>query len=177
MGSYRATYCTLAAFLGWLALAGTTQAQEGGSSDEVAIRALMERINLALNADTAEKGVEIMKGVVSDKGYAIVNPHPEKPSEALVGDKKVLLEILAHSLRNGPRWGVHKVKKIVVVGPVAYEMGVTTDPSAEGKAQGDTWFNVFAKEDVGWKLVYSTPAAGLQKALRQLDARKGESAK
>ncbi|MCY2993487.1 MAG: hypothetical protein NTY19_37255 [Planctomycetota bacterium] len=59
-------------------------------------------MNLASNADSADKGVEILSGVVSDKGYILVQPNPQKP-EALVGDEKVFLGILAQSLREGPK--------------------------------------------------------------------------
>ena len=118
-----------------------------------------------------EKGVEIMRSVVSDKGYSAVFPHLERPSEAAVGDKKLLCELLSESLRNGPKWGVHKVQQITVVGPIAYEIGETKDPNQDPKAPPNTWLNVFAKEDVGWRLVFSTPAASAQKAFRRPDAR------
>lgn len=176
MGSCRTTCCFVAVFLGWLMFAGPTQAQQGNTRDETAIRAVMERTNLSVNADTVEKGVEIMKGILSDKGYTFVIPNPAKPSEALVSDKRGLLEALSQSLQNGPRWGNHKVKRIVVVGPLAYEVGETKSPQ-DAEGQGTSWFNVLAKEDVGWRIVCSTPAEGFQKALRQLSAYKGESAK
>ncbi|MDP2896132.1 MAG: hypothetical protein Q8Q12_06180 [bacterium] len=176
MGLMRVILCVLVVFLGWAAPAATTEAQPQASDDELAIRALMERINLACNADTAEKGVEIMRGVVSDKGYTVVQPNAER-MEAFVGDKKALCDALSQSLRNGPKWGVHKVQQITIVGFVAYEIGETKDPNQDPKAAPNTWLNVFAKEDVGWKLVFSTPAAAAQKAFRRPDAREGESAK
>ena len=178
MGSTRVTYAFLVVLFGWSALAGTTQAQQGDSSEERAIRALIERINLAMSADTADKGVAIMRSVISDKGYAIVQANPEGGSEAFVGDKKALCEWVGQSLRDGPKWGVHKVHKITIAGPLAYEVGETIQPNQDAKAGGNTlWLNVFAKEDVGWRLVYGTPADGIQKAFRQLDARKGKPAK
>ncbi len=176
MGLIQGILCVLIVFLGWAAPAATTEAQQMDSSDELAIRALMERINLACNADTAEKGVEIMRGVLSDKSYTFVLPRADMPSEAIVGDKKVLCDALSQSLRNGPKWGVHKVLQITVVGPIAYEIGETKDPNQDPKARGTTWLNVFAKEDVGWKLVFSTPAAAAQKAFRRPDVSKGKPA-
>jgi hypothetical protein len=160
-----------------VAFGATTEAQPQRSNDELAIRALMDKINLACNADTAEKGVEIMRGVLSDKGYTFVLPRADTPSEAIVGDKKALCEALSQSLRNGPKWGVHTVRRITVVGPIAYEIGETKGPNQDPKAPRNIWLNVFAKEDVGWKLVFCTPADSAQKALRRPDARKGESAK
>ena len=169
--------CVLVVFLDWAAPAATSQAQQGYSSDELAIRALLDKVNLACKADTADKGVEIMRGVISDKGYTFVLTNPERMSEALVADKKVFCEWLSQSLRNGPRWGVHKVRQIIIVGPIAYEIGESKDPNQDPKTRGSTWLNVFAKEDVGWKLIFSTPADSVQEALRRFEAREGESAK
>ena len=177
MGLIQVILCVLIVFLGWAAPAATTEAQPQASDDELAIRALMERINLACNADTAEKGVEIMRGVLSDKSYTFVLPRADMASEATVGDKKALCDALSQSLRNGQKWGVHEIQQITIVGFVAYEIGETRDPNQDPKTPGNTWLNVFAKEDVGWRLVFSTPAAAAQKAFRRPDAREGESAK
>jgi hypothetical protein len=177
MGLMQVILCVLIVFLGWAAPGATTEAQPRDSGDELAIRALMNRINLAVNADTAEKGVEIMRGVLSDKGYTMVLPRGDMPSEAFVGDKKSFCEALSQSLRNGPKWGVHKVQQITLIGPIAYEIGETEQLDAEGKVQGSIWLNVFAKEDVGWRLVFSTPADSARKALRRPDAREEQSAR
>lgn len=177
MGLTRVILCVLVVFLGWAAPAATTEAQQMDSSDELAIRALMERINLACNADTAEKGVEIMRGVLSDKSYTAVLPRGDMPSEAFVGDKKSFCEMLSQALRNGQKWGVHQIQQITVIGPIAYEIGETEDPNRDPKAPPNTWLNVFAKEDVGWRLVFSTPAAAARRGLRRPAAREGQSAK
>jgi hypothetical protein len=160
--------------------ASTTPTQQGDASDERAIRALIEQVNLAFNADTAEKGVEILSRVVSDKGYVFFQPNPQKP-EVLVGDKKVLLDVLAQSLRQGQKWGTRQVHRIAVVGPIAYEIGETKRPNEDVQARDITWptiwLNMFAKEDVGWRLVCSTPADNVEKAVRQLDAAKAKPPK
>lgn len=169
--------CVLVVFLGWAARAASTEEQQGLSSDEVAIRALLDKVNLACNAVTAEKGVEIMRGVISDKSYVTLLPRADRPSEAFVGDKKLFCEVLAQLLRNGPRWGVHKVRQIVIVGPIAYEIGESRRPNQDPETLGNFWLNVFAKEDVGWRLVFSTPADSVQKALRRFESLAGESAK
>jgi len=160
-----------------VASACTAQAQQGQSSDERAIRALIEQANLAMNAETAEKGVDIMKEVLSDKAFAFVMPLTENPPNVIVSDKKAFLEALADSLRNGPRWGSTKVRRISFVGPVAYQIGEPKTSGQDTATPDQTWLNVFAKEDVGWRLVYSTPGDDALQAMRQLDVRKLESAK
>ncbi len=181
MGAIRVIMCVLVVFLGWAASAATTQEQQGASSDELAIRALLDKVNLACNADSADKGAEILASVISDKSYVTLLPRADRPSEALVGDKKLLCEVLAQSLRNGQKWGVHEIRQITIVGPIAYEIGGTRDPNQDPKTPGNTWVNVFAKEDVGWRLVFSTPVESAEKAaaeaLRRAEAREGKSAK
>lgn len=117
MVSSRITQCSLVVVLGSLALVGTAQVQQKDSSDERAIRALVDQINRAMTSESAEKGVEIMKGVVSDKAYVIVQPNPGNPSEALVGDKSVLLDALAQSLRDGPKWAFMRSSRSRSPGP------------------------------------------------------------
>jgi hypothetical protein len=168
MRANRVMLCALAFCLGGAALAVAAEARPADANDQRAIRALVEKINLSMNAGTADKGVEIMRGVVSDKGYTIVLPRPDKPSDAVVGDKKMLLEAVSQSLRIGPKMGVHKVQQVTIVGPIAYEIGETQRPDQDAKARGDAWLNVFAKEDGEWKLVFGTPADDFQKAMRQL---------
>ncbi len=173
MGLTRVMLCVLVVVLGWASPAAATEAQQRVSSDELAIRALLDKVNLACNADTAEKGVEIMRGVLSDKSYVSVLPRGDRPSEAAVADKNVFCEFLSQSLRNGPRWGVHKVQEITIVGPMAYEIGESRRPNQDPKTRGSIWLNVFAKEDVGWRLVFSTPAESAQKALGRAGTREG----
>ena len=173
MVSSRITQCCLVVVLGSLALAGAAQVQPKDSSDERAIRALVDQVNRAMTSESAQKGVAIMRGVVSDKAYVIVQPNPGNPSEALVGDKRVLLEILGQSLREGPRWGVHEIQQITIAGPIAYVIGETKDPNQD--TRGQNWLNVYAKEDVGWRLIYSTPADDFRKAVQQRDVRNGKS--
>jgi hypothetical protein len=173
----QAILCVLVVFLGWAARAATTESQQGDSSDELAIRALLDKVNLACNADSADKGAEILGSVISDKSYVTLLPRADRPSEALVGDKKLLCEVLAQSLRNGQKWGVHEIRQITIVGPIAYEIGENRRPNQDPKTPVNTWLNVFAKEDVGWRLVFSTPADSVQKALRRFEAREGKSAK
>jgi hypothetical protein len=161
----RVTLCVLAVCLGGATLTVAAEGQPADANDQRAIRAVIEKINFAMKADAGDKGEELMRGVISEKGYTIVVPKQDKPTEAFVGDKKALLEIHSKFLRDG---SVHRVQQIVVVGPIAYEIGETSRPDLDAKARGDAWLNVFAKEDGEWKLVFGTPADDFQKAVRQL---------
>lgn len=145
-------------------------AQQGNSSDEDAIRILMEeKFSSAFNAGSVDKGLEILRGVLSDKGYVSVSPQSEKPSEAFVGDKKWYCEQLAKWLANGPIKMVHKVKQITIIGPIAYEIGESKYVGPDGKARTEVWLNVLARQDGGWRLVFATPADSTPKALQQMD--------
>lgn len=172
MGLARVILCVLVVLLGYTASPATTEAPPKVSEDELVIRALMEKINLAVNSDSPEKGVEIMRAVLSDKSYTIVLPRGDMPSQAFVGDRKSFCEMLSQALRNGQKWGVHNIQQLTIVGPVAYEIGETKDPNRDPKLPPNTWLNVFAKEDVGWRLVFSTPAAAARRGLRR-PAREG----
>jgi hypothetical protein len=174
--------CLLVVFLGWAASAATTEEQhQKASSDELAIRALMDKVGRACTTDDADKAAEMLGSVLSDKSYVSMMPHPTRPSEALVVDKRMLCEALAQSVRRGQKWGAPKVLEIIIVGPVAYEIGETKDPTQDPEAPGSRWLNVFAKEDVGWRIVFSTPAESAGKAaseaFRRVEAREGKSAK
>ena len=138
------------------------------SQAEAAIHALVKNINLAWNSD-AQKGVKIMREVISDKAYTIVAPGPEDASVATIMDKEAMCDLVAQTLQNGPTGHTHKIHRLVTVGSMAYEIG------ADPKAPTETWLNVFAKEDRGWRLVFSTPAQSFQEASRQLAAIKRDA--
>jgi hypothetical protein len=167
----RVTLCALTVCLGGATLAVAAEGQPAAANDERAIRAVIDKINLAMSADTEDNvAAENMRSVVSDKGYTIVVPKPDKPTEAFVGDKKALLGILSQLRRDRC---VHKAQQIAIVGPMAYEIGeTTTGADRDGKVRGHAWLNVFANEDGGWRLVFGTPADDFRKAIRQLDGAK-----
>jgi ketosteroid isomerase-like protein len=173
-------YFCVGVFFGALALAATARAQQGYSSDEIAIRALLDRVNHATNANTPEKGLEILSSVLSDKGYTFTLVDPQKP-EAVVGGKQQMLDGLTQSLRAGRKWGVHRVCHIAIVGPLAYEIGESENVGHDARGGGGPawtpWLNVWAKEDVGWKLIYSTPGDDILEAFRQLAAAKAKRGK
>ena len=102
-------------------------------------------------------------------------PLPENPPQVIVGDKKEFLEAFAGSLRDGPRWGTHEVQRISIVGRVAYEIGESKEPDQDAATPSQNWLNVLVREDAGWRIVYSTPADDVLKAVRQLGARGGKS--
>ena len=180
MAATRAIACGLVILLGWAAAAAGSEG-EGVSSDELAIRALMDKVSRACTMDDADRAAEMLGSVLSDKSYVSMMPHPTRPSEALVVDKRMLCEALAQSLRRGQKWGAPKVLEIIIVGPVAYVIGETKDPTQDPEAPGSRWLNVFAKEDVGWRIVFSTPAESAEKAaaeaLKRDEAREGKSEK
>lgn len=168
MKTSRFTLPAIVVSLACVAQAPQTRAQQGDSNEERAIRAIVDKINVAYNVDDADKGVEIMRGVLSDKAYALITPNPQRPSEAVVIDKKVYCELLPQWLRNGPSGIVHTVRQVTIVGPIAYEKGVSKIPETNGKVRTGAWLNVFAKESVGWRLVLSTPVDGVEMSLRPL---------
>ena len=143
-------------------------AAQTDSADEAAIRALIGKINLAWKSDN---GQEIMREVISDKSFTFAIPRPQKPSEALVINKAAFCSSLADILRNHrPIKHAHTVKSITVVGPLAYEVGITDQVDANGVARSERIMLFFAKEDVGWRLISWAPAENVEKALAEFKA-------
>ena len=141
-------------------------AQEPGADDRRAIEALVEKINLAWKSDS---GQEIMQSVISDKAAAIALPDPSNPAQAAVLDKTVFCRAFARLLENSrPKSHVHEIHSVAIVGLCACEIGVTEQVAADGQRRTDAIMNVFAKEDVGWRLVFSMPANSDEQTVRQL---------
>ncbi len=123
----------------------------------------MDKINRAWKGDD---GVELFQQVLSDEAFAFAMPRPGKPSEAAVFDKHGFCEAIDWRMQHDkPKSHEHRVKGITVAGPMAYEIGESIEVRAGGQRRIDEIMNVFAKGPAGWRLVFSTPCAGVRKAL------------
>jgi len=162
----RATYVVMVAAVAIALAAGSTGlAQQSEAEARQAIQKVIDKVNLAF---TAEEPAALFREILSDRAFALAMPRPDRPSEAVVLDKKTFCENYGRWLKeNRPKRGVHKIEKLTLVGPLAYEMGVTEEEDANGKVTRNTWLNVFAREESGWKIVFSTPAGDLPQALKK----------
>jgi metallo-beta-lactamase class B len=123
-------------------------------SSETAIRALIGKFNAAWKA---ENGPELVAEVLSDQAFALARASASKKSEALVLNKAGYLDAFKkHVWKSDLRGREHKINSITVLGTLAYEMGTITDVSADGNEGSADVLNVFAEEETGWKLIFST---------------------
>ncbi len=170
--STRNLFCL--AVLTWGEFFGVNKAfADPQTAEEKAILAQVEQINRAWQADNGE---EIMRTVLSDKNCTVLVPRPEQ-SMPTVLDKEAFCGLLGQALKqNRPRKHVHQVQNITIIGPLAYEIGVTEHVDQNGQGSHTRIMNVFAKEDVGWCLVVSAPADQVQQAFAEADAHNEQSA-
>jgi C-terminal peptidase prc len=149
----------LALMFGWTIAAGAAEP----TNDEAAIRALIDKMGLAWQA---EKPSAILQEIVSDKGFAYASPKPDSPSEAAIVDKQAFCRLMDSWVQqHRPKKHDHQVRSITVIGPLAYELGVTKDVAADGAERSVEVLNAFAKDETGWKLIYSTVTDDIRKAL------------
>jgi ketosteroid isomerase-like protein len=135
--------------------------------DKAAIRALVDKINLAWQS---EKPSTLFQEILSDKGFVVTMPKPGDSSEALVMNKQKFCESLDNMMQGQqrPKKHEHKVESITVVGPLAYEIGTILHVTADGAQRYDKVMNIVAKDETGWKLIHSTPPDNVKKTLRSI---------
>lgn len=139
-----------------------TRFEQKVSPDEKAIRDLVDKINRAY----AAKDAELLREVLSEKAFAFALPRPAAPRLALVFDRDAFCRALAQHFRSRPpRLHEHRMLSVTVVGPMAYEVGETTDVAFDGTERLYGIVNVFAKDEAGWRMVFSVPAPDITEAL------------
>ena len=62
------------------------------------------------------------------------------------------------------------MEKIVVSGPLAYEIGTVTDVLADGSTRRSQVVKFYAKDESGWRLIFSADAASVREVLLAADA-------
>jgi uncharacterized protein (TIGR02246 family) len=133
-------------------------AQEAEETEQAkaAIRALIDKFNTAWKEDSGD----ILVGeVLSDKAFAFAAPPGQSAadSEARVLNKQAYVEAFKKHILNAKlRKHEHQVQSITVLGTLAYEFGTVIDITRDGQEQRADMLNIFAREDVGWRLVFST---------------------
>jgi len=160
------------------ALAGPPDSDEQAKA---AVAALIDKFNASWNRND---GPLLIDEVLSDKAFVLVRPdkQPGEPAQARVLNKPQYIEAFkTHVLNANLRSHEHQIKSITVMGPIAYEFGIITEVDEGGGERRGEVLNVFAKEDVGWRLVFSTSpeffekrptdSAADEKAVRKLARR------
>jgi hypothetical protein len=134
------------------------------AEDEKGIRDAVKLIN-----QTWERGdILSLSAVISDKGFAVAMPRPQKPEEAFIMDKARFLQGIDWLLRNArPKKHVHHIKAITFAGPLAVELAEIEAVSAEGQRRGDEMIMLWAKDEKGWFMYSSANAAPVRDVLRR----------
>jgi len=162
----RATWVVMVAAVAAVVAAGSKgMAQQSEPEARAAIQKVIDKINRAF---TAEDPAALFREVLSDRAFAIAMPRADQPSEATVLDKKAFCEGYGRWLKeNRPKRASHKIERLRLVGPLAYEIGITEQEEADGKLGRSRWLNVFAREETGWRIVFSAPADNFPDALKK----------
>jgi hypothetical protein len=162
----RAEWVVMVAAVAVVLAAGSTGlAQQSDAEARAAIQKVIDKINLAY---TAEDPGQLFREILSDKAFALAFPRPDRPSEAVVLDKKTFCEDFTRWLKeNRPKRFVAKIERLTLVGPLAYEIAACEEEDATGKVSRHKWLHIFAKEETGWKIVFSAPADDLPQALQK----------
>lgn len=128
------------------------------------IKQIIAQINKAWKSDN---GIEIMKNVISEKSFTYAMPEVKDRSRALIFNKKQFMELFKKMIKkNRPIKHHHTIKKITIIGPMAYVVGVVDHISKDKKnKRKDEIMNIFAKDETGWKLIFSTPFENITKSL------------
>lgn len=160
------------------ASAGPPDADEQAKA---AVQALIDKFNASWDK---ENGPALIGEVLSDEAFVLLRPdkQPGEPARARVLNKQGYIEAFRTYIQNaGVQQHEHQIRSITVMGPIAYEFGTIVDVRENGGARRGEILNVFAKEDVGWRLVFSTPpeffkkqptdSAADEKAVRKLARR------
>lgn len=153
-----------------LCLCGAVATAEDGTNDEV-VAAIRQRAAQMDRAWLAADPTSLLSEVLSSRAFAHTLPSPTSPGEALVMDKEAFCKWFEQwPVDERPRKRAHHPEHLAVRGPLAYELAMIGQVMPNGRERTDSILCVWAKEDVGWRLVFSTDAQGVRQALRGSDA-------
>ena len=125
---------------------------------EEAVAAVKEKFQKLNRMWKEEVGTEFLNEIFSDKAYVLAIPREDKPTEAIIADREGFYQGYTEWAQSAQRTTFeHRVESIKVVGPIAYEVGTTTYVTGDGKKGDVRFMNVFAKDETGWKLIFSGP--------------------
>ncbi len=131
--------------------------------DRAAILALVEKINRAW---TSEANAALVREILSDKAFVLAIPRPNDRSKAAILDKASYCQWSKRMIgERRPREHKHTLNDLAFVGPLAFEVGTSIHVAPEGEARRDDILNVFAEDETGWKLIFSTVVNDLGKSL------------
>lgn len=131
--------------------------------DRAAILALVEEINRAW---TSEANAALVREILSDNAFVLAIPRPNDSSKAAILDKASYCQWFERMIgERRPREHKHTVKEVAFAGPLAFEVGTSIHVAPEGEARRDHILNIFARDEPGWKLIFSTVANDLSQSL------------
>ena len=147
----------LAAAIAVVVLVPSVRAADAGASqDELAIRALVRRSAEAWQTTGAAK---IVEGAISGKGFVSAWPQPGTSGVAAIYGRAEYLAFFDRSATNAPGEHVHDTRSIRIVGPLAYEEWTLLQELRGGDFLLIDGMSVYAKEESGWKLIFTAPTS------------------
>jgi len=134
-------------------------AQQAESSDEVAIRDIMQKYEQGWKLPNAQ---EIYQEVLSDTSLVSARLDPQNPSQAIVMNKQAALEFLK-TLPKLPEYDF-QIRAIQIAGALAYVVGVDKMKAPDGSDFNMETIHFLAKESAGWKVLFGTLAGPVRQS-------------
>lgn len=148
-------WCIIVPVFSMLFLPAAASAQSNDAEAEKAIREQIEKFNSSYKEDN---GPELVAEVLSDTAFTYAQSRvSEAGPVARIMNKTAYIEAFKKYIwKKNLRKHEHRVDVLTVLGGLAYEFGTVIDVTEDGYEQQAEIFNVFAKEETGWKMVFST---------------------
>jgi hypothetical protein len=146
--------------------AGVWGAASEQAVDEAAATRAIRGLRRLLDTGWKDRRPELFGQVLSEKGFAFAAPNPGEPGRAVVLDRGMFLGALKNAAETRwPRRHEHRLRKIEVRGPLAYEVGSIITVTADGNMSKDNVVNCYAREKDGWRMWASVKADDMRAAL------------
>jgi len=142
--------CTLVLII-CLGAANQAFADSGAAEKEI------ERILDLFEKAYLEEDIDLMSSVMSDKGYTLIMSRGDDPSTVLVLGKAEGLQAIDRRF-DQVDFLEHKHidRRIKVSGPIATSISTIVDRMDSGQSIRTAIYHIFAREDEGWRVVFSS---------------------
>ena len=136
-----------------LLLSAACQSFADSNMDEGEIEHILDLFEKAY----LDENMELLASLLSDQGYIMVMTKRADPSVALVLNKNQIVQSIAHRLEQVDYLKhKHIDRRIRIDGPAATSISTIVDRLDTGQTQRSRVYHIYAREEQGWKIVFSS---------------------
>jgi len=137
----------------FLLLTAAGQIFADSRSDEQEIAHILDLFEKAY----LEEDMDLLASLLSDQGYLMVMRRRADPSTALVLDKAQIVQSIARRLEQVDYLEhKHIDRRIRIDAPAASSVSTIVDRMDTGQTQRSRVYHVYAREEGGWRIVFSS---------------------